>query len=393
MPLTSLTLLFAALLGLTVLLVQRLAMGVALAGPIKAPSRRPGISILKPLCGLDDGLEDNLTRFAELEYPRYEVLLGLKDEADPAAALAHQLAARWPHRFRVVLQRGSPGLNPKVNQLATLERAARYDLLLISDSNTRPPTGYLSELAALFEDGRVACVSSAVSGTGHESFGALLDNLHLASSIGPGQLASKLLADRDLVVGKSMALRRNVLDKLGGFAAYANVLAEDYVIGRDVVRTLGKRVAIAKRPVLNVATHRSVRSFAQRYLRWGVIHRTAVSLPTSLAQALLNPWPLALLAVALGPSRVTAVACVAVFCLKAALDLSAARRLGCGRLGLEAVAAVAVKDVVLFVAWANGLVSRTVEWRGTRLRVEQGSRLVAEPVQLPPAATAHGATP
>ncbi len=392
MSLVTHVLLFAALAGLVVLVVQRLAMGAALAQPIKAPSRRPGISILKPLCGVDDQLLDNLTRFAQLEYPRYEVLLGVKDATDPAYPLALQVAAQWPQRVRVVLQRGSPGLNPKVNQLATLEREARYDLLLVSDSNTQPPSGYLSELAAIFEDGRVACVSSAVSGTGHRSFGALLDNLHLASSIGPGQLASKLLADQDLVIGKSMALRRNVLEKLGGFAAYANVLAEDYVIGRDVTRMLGKRVAIARRPVLNVATHRSVRSFVQRYLRWGVIHRTAVSLPTSLAQALLNPWPLTLLALAFTPTREALWASVSVFCLKAAIDLSAARRLGCGPLRLEAIAAVAVKDLVLFATWSHGLVSRTVEWRGNRLRVGPGSRLVAEPHPIT-VATAHGVSP
>jgi ceramide glucosyltransferase len=246
----------------------------------------------------------------------------------------------------------------------------------------------LSELAALFEDPRVACVSNPVSGTGHQSFGALLDNLHLASAIGPGQLASKALVDQDLVVGKSMALRRSVLTALGGFAAYANVLAEDYVIGRDV-RRAGHRVAIARRPVLNVAIQRTVGSFFHRYVRWGVVHRTAVSLPTSLSQALLNPWPLTLLAVVAAPTLPTLTASLTVFCVKAAVDLSAARAMGCGPLGLEAVAAVAVKDLLLFVTWAHGLFSRTVEWRGTRLRVGPGSRLITSA----PEPLTGGATP
>src|SRR5262249_53201723 len=144
---------------------------------------------------------------------------------------------------------------------------------LVSDSNTRPPAGYLLELAALFDDPGVDCVTHPVSGSGHASLGALLDNLHLASAIGPGQIAARALAGRDLVIGKSMALRRRSLAALGGFEAFANHLAEDYVIGQKL---LG-RVALARLPVLNFAAHRTVASFWARYARWGVIHRTAVT--------------------------------------------------------------------------------------------------------------------
>jgi ceramide glucosyltransferase len=362
--------------GFLALLLQRAALGVALRRARRMPSRRPGISILKPLCGVDEALEENLLSFSALEYPRYEVLLGVKDEADAAYPVACRVASRAPERFRVVLQQGTPGLNPKVNQLVTLARQARYDVLLVSDSNARLVSGALNELAAAFEDPRVVCASNPVSGVGHESFGALLDNLHLASSVGAGQLAAKLVAGKDLVVGKSMALRRDALDALGGFGAYADVLAEDYVIGKDVTNKLGKKVAILTSPVLNVAVRRTVASFFQRYVRWSVIHRTAVTLPTYLSQALLNPWPLLVCAAVLDPSSVTLAAGALGLGLKAALDVSAARALRCGSLGARAVAAVAVKDLLLFVAWCNGLVSRSVRWRGNRLRVTSGSRLV-----------------
>lgn len=370
------TLLILAGVGFVALTLQRVGLSLALRRPARTPSRRPGISILKPLCGVDDALEENLASFAALDYPRYEVLLGVKDTRDPAYAVACRVSARAPKRFRVVLQQGEVGLNPKVNQLVTLARAARYDVLLVSDSNARLSPGALPELAALFEDPRVACVSNPVSGTGHESFGALLDNLHLASGIGAGQLAAKHVAGKDLVVGKSMALTREALDALGGFAAYADVLAEDYVIGQDVTKKLGRKVAIARTPVLNVAVHRPVLGFFQRYVRWSVIHRTAITLPTYLSQALLNPWPLLVLVAMLEPGTATAGLAVTGLLFKAAIDVSAARALGCRPLGARALAAVAVKDSLLFIAWCNGLVSRTVKWRGNRLRVTHGSRLV-----------------
>ncbi|MBL9038158.1 MAG: glycosyl transferase, partial [Archangium sp.] len=127
--------------------------------------------------------------------------------------------------------------------------------------------------------------------------------------------------------------------------------------------------------VFNVAVSRSVRSFFDRYLRWSVIHRTAISLPTYLGQALLNPGPLAVLAVLASPSPAVVLFAALVWLLKGAVDVSAARALRCD-VGPSALAAVVVKDSLLFVAWVNGLISRTVWWRGNRLRVEAGSRLV-----------------
>lgn len=366
-----------ALAGCALLLVQRLAVWAHLKGARRDPTRRTAVSVLKPLCGADDGLEENLRAWATLEYPRYELLLGLRDASDPAYPLARAAQERWPRRVKVVLQQGEPGLNPKVNQLCTLERAARHPLLLVSDSNTRPGPGLLEELSALFDDAQVGCVTHPVAGDGHQSLGALLDNLHLASSVGGGQIGAKLLAGRDLVVGKSMALRRSTLQRLGGFQAFANHLAEDYVIGQSMAG-LGEKVALGRTPAINVATTRSVRSFFERYARWSVIHRTAISLPTYLAQALLNPWPLTVLALALAPSRAALLLSGVVLAAKAALDCSTGRALGVHGLGARAMLAVPLKDALLFAAWLQGLVSRTVLWRGNRLRVTSGSVLVAE---------------
>jgi ceramide glucosyltransferase len=369
--------------GLFVLLVQRRALAVALRQRPRVPTRRPPISLLKPLCGLDDELEANLRSFARLDYPDFEVLLGVRDTNDGAYPLACALAV-GDRRFRVVLQRGEPGLNPKVNQLVTLAAEARHELLLVSDSNARLPPHALDEVAALFEAPRVACVTHPVSGQGHASFGALLDNLHLASGIGAAQLAAKTLANRDLVVGKSMALRRSALAALGGFAAYVDVLAEDYVIGRDL-SAAGLEVRVARTPVWNVSSRRSVRSFFERYLRWGVIHRTAVSLPTSLAQGLLHPVAFLAAAVAVDPGAVTCAAFGGGLALKTMLDVSSARALRCDALGWRALPAVLVKDALLFVTWAHGQFARSVSWRGNRLRVAARSRLVRPHLELRPA--------
>ncbi|MHB8874415.1 MAG: ceramide glucosyltransferase [Myxococcaceae bacterium] len=362
--------------GLGALLLQFV---VALTRPRVAPPEPrllPRVSVLKPLCGVEDGLLGNLQAFCRLDYPSYEVLLGVKDELDAAYPLARSIEAEHPGRVRVILQGRAPGLNPKVNQLIGLAAAARFDILVVSDSNVRAAPGYLREIAAHLADLSVGCVTHPVAGAGHRTLGSLLDNLHLSSSIGPGMLAAKRLAGKDLVVGKSMAMRAADLRRLGGFEAFKDVLAEDYVFGTQVTRVLRKKVALATSGVVNVSQRRSVGDFFGRYLRWSVIHRTAVQPSTYLAQALLNPTPIAAVAFALKPAGDSLTALVACLVLKAFLDVLTARTVSPGQFGFAAFLAVPLKDLLLFAAWANGLVSRTVVWRGTRLRVMPGSLLV-----------------
>lgn len=374
----SLCLFAAAALGLVALSLQLWFTTRHLRGPKPAPHTYPPMSILKPLCGLDDALEENLLCFLGLDYPSYEVVLGVRDHHDSAFGLALRLTRKFPTRFRLVIQRGEPGHNPKVNQLVTLAQAAKHDILVISDSNARVGRGYLTEMAALFDDPRVGCVTNPIVGFGERRWGSLLDNLHMSSSVGPGMIGAKLFAGQDLVVGKSMALRREDLDRLGGFEAVADILAEDYMLGKAVRSVLGKRVALARTLVMSVSRNRTVSDFWRRYARWSVIHRTALSVPTYVAQVLLNPIPVATAAVLLEPNRETAVALFGVMLAKTAVDVTTASVLG-HRFGRWLMPAVLVKDLILFATWARGLFVRTVDWRGNQLRVGAGSRLTPAP--------------
>src|SRR6266540_6776050 len=144
----SVSLLAFGTLGFVLLLVQLGSATRHMRAKPPAPRTMPPISVLKPLCGVDDDLANNLEGFVSLDYPEYEVLLGVRDTRDAAYPVARALAKRYPGRVRVVVQRGTPGMNPKVNQLCTLARAAHHDLLVVSDSNVRVGTDYLREIAA-----------------------------------------------------------------------------------------------------------------------------------------------------------------------------------------------------------------------------------------------------
>lgn len=369
----------AAAIGLVFLAVQLLALRRHLGEPARTPTRTPAISILKPLCGLDDDLAANLAGFARLPYPDYEVLLGLRSADDPALEVAREAARRWPGRFRVVLQRGEPGLNPKVNQLIGLARAARHDVLVVSDSNVRVEASYLAEIAALLEDDAVGLVTHPIAGVGEERVGSLFDALHLAGSVAPGVVAAKRLAGRDIVVGKSMALRRRDLEALGGFESVKDVLAEDYVMGVRVGRVLGKRVAVGHRPVRNVSQRRTLLDFAGRYRRWAVLQRQAVGPVAYAAQALLNPVLLAAAGAAAERTPAALGFLAATCAAKVAVDGASARALRPPGFRPGQLALVPVKDLVFGAAWAWGLFRRDLVWRGSRLVVGRGTRIEPAP--------------
>ena len=285
--LVSTALLIASAVGVAIVVLQVFMFARHLARPAPAPRTRPPISILKPLCGLDDELADNLAVFAALPYPDYEVLLGVASAADPAYAVAAEAARRWPARFRVVIQRGAPGLNPKVNQLLGLVSEARADILVVSDSNTRVPPGYLDEIAAYLEDPTVGLVTHAIAGSGEERarasaptaiWGARLDNLHITGTMSPGFVAASVLCGKTYVVGKSMAMRRTDLQAVGGLDVVKDVLAEDFVLGRLIPQALGKRVVLGRAVVECVTVRRSLAAFASRYARWSVMQRQCAGL-------------------------------------------------------------------------------------------------------------------
>ncbi|HET9010660.1 MAG TPA: ceramide glucosyltransferase [Gemmatimonadaceae bacterium] len=369
----------SALLGMVIGWGQVAALWKHLRGPRPVPTARPGISILKPLCGLDDRLAGNLLAFADLPYPDYEVLLGVRSQRDPAYPLAWMAARRWPQRFRAVVQEGEAGLNPKVNQLVTMARHARHDILVISDSNTRVGRDYLDEIAAHLADPTVGLVTHPLAGDGERDAGARLgavaDNLHLTGAITPAIVTAKLVCRKDYVVGKSMAMRRADVDALGGFASVKDVLAEDFVLGRAVVDRLGKRVVLGRSVVTCVSIRRALDGFVRRYARWNVMQRQCAGLAAYVGLLLENPVLLAAGAALIEPSTATLALAAASVASRMATDGLAGRLLRGRRFSLRALLVGGVKDLLCGAAWAYGLVSHSIEWRSNRLVVLSGSRL------------------
>jgi ceramide glucosyltransferase len=344
----------------------------------------PPLTLLKPIKGTEDGLEDNLRSFYTQDYPAaLQIVFTSTDAADPGMAVARKVAADYPHvRTDFVLAREDFGMNPKVSNMQGGLARADHDLLLQSDANVRLSPGYLQRIAAELLARDASLIGSLVVGVGERSPAATLENLQLTAFTAPGVCMAKELAGVTCVLGKSLLMRRSELEALGGLALVKDVLAEDFMLAQHYERA-GKRVVLSTETVANVNTRTSLRQFFARHSRW-LKMRAVVSAPGYVADLFSNPLPIALTAlVASGlDARVLALT-FAVYAYKCAWDARLLQRLRGHGLGVAQLWATPARDLALAAIWVYALFSRTTDWRGRRLRLGPDSLLVADDGSLP----------
>jgi len=337
--------------------------------PFVFPQAASFISILKPVCGLDDELEENLESFAHLRGARFELIISVADPNDAALAVVERFRAA--HReldVRVVIG-GDPSLengNRKVARLIAAQCEARGDVLFISDSNVRVEPDDLASTIAAFSDPRVGCVSNLFTGSGATTLGARIESLHLLSFVVTGNVLAAY-GDVPCVVGKSMAITRRALDAIGGFEAFANVLAEDQAIAL-AVRQAGFGIALSPTTVRNVVANRTIKRALDRQIRWNKI-RYSFSSALYSTEFLVNPLPFAIFSGHLG--LVLAVVLLRVLQI-ATLSWSTG-----ARLTTQDVALTPILDLLQFGAQFVPYVDDSVTWRGYRVRLGPNTRILA----------------
>lgn len=339
--------------------------------------RAPRVSILKPLAGMDDDLEPNLESFARIDYPSFEILFGVASIEDPAYVVARRFVARHPRlHVRMVVTDPDASLNPKVAQLVGLEREATGDVLVVSDSNVRVPPDYLWSLVGQLADERVGVVTSLFAGTGERTLGAALENLQVCAHTAPGLIALESLSQRPLTVGKSMAVRRRDLARLGGFLPVGAVLAEDYALGRRFFAA-GFLARTSLEAVENRNVGCSMQRTVERHTRWSKMRRSLNPVAFAI-EPVMTPIVVASAGFVMAPEKITAVVLGGTVVLQTVAAQVAVRVLRGHWLSPRYIPLEIVRSYVTLLCWARACVSRRIEWRGHVFTMKRGTAI--EPV-------------
>ncbi|MGD8440249.1 MAG: glycosyltransferase [Holophagae bacterium] len=371
----TLLLVLMTVAGWGLVLTMHVSQRRQLRSPPGTAAELPPVSILKPLKGVDADLETNLESFFDLDYPAYEIVFGVQDPADAGLEVARRVAARHPG-IVVHLVAGGPEIGPnrKVNNLANMLPRARYEHLLISDSNVMVMPDMLSDMMAHLARPGVGLVTSFIRATGGRGLGGALESLQLNTFVMGGVAAVSGTLGLVCAVGKSMLMRRRDLDRIGGFGRLGQFLAEDQVCGEEV-RALGLEVVVCPRPVDNVLGRLSVRGFAGRHLRWARIRRRIHPLAYA-GEVLTNPVPPAVALLVLDPGPLSAAIAAVTVLLLSAAAFSSERALGVRRSAMLYPPLEILRGLAVGALWPVPFISSSVDWRGTRYRVGRRTLLV-----------------
>ena len=363
---------FLVIIGAAAFAFQVLAIAAALRYVLRREeqtSRWPGISILKPVRGLDPDFYEAIRSHALQDYPSFEILFGLADLEDPAVAEIERLIAEFPNLPVRLIHSSRRAPNEKVGILEDLAAEARHPVLLVNDSDIHVPPDYLRKVIAPLEDpgvGVVTCLYRARA----DRWPGRMEALGIATDFAPGVLVALLAGVKEFGLGSTLVFRTGPLRDIGGFSEIAAYLADDYQLTRRITE-LGFRVHLSKVVVETSLAGKTWRQVWGHQVRW---HRTIrvsrrrsyLGIPItqatlwSLLAAVFGWWWVALLLFA-----VRMIAGVAV---------------GAGVLRCPLTARyfflIPVRDLFGVVVWAVGLFGRSVSWRGRKLRLSADGRIL-----------------
>jgi ceramide glucosyltransferase len=360
-----------ACLALLALAVLRFRRGEHLPAPVPA-----SVSVLMPLCGSEPGLADRLRRLRSQNYAgTSEILCGTLDPNDPAIDVARQVASETSDvRIAFHVDTHVAGQNLKMANVANIATHARYEILVLIDSDIVVGPDYLACIVAGLQQPGVGAVTCLFYGLDDGNLWSRLAAMSVNVHFLPNVIGGLALGLARPCFGATIALTRDTLRRVGGFGAFVDQLWDDYAIG-DAIRAAGYTVAVAPVAVGHVQAEATVRDLGQNQVRLACTIKSID--PIGHAGSIVtNPLPLALAAFVLG-SRVDALgfALIALVC-RVALSLCVEQRFNVPRQDFRLIP---LRDLVSFATYLASFFALTVTWRGQRYRLSDQTPIVGSP--------------
>jgi ceramide glucosyltransferase len=343
------------------------------SGQVRPTQSTPPVSILKPLKGTDPEMYESFRSHCLQNYPDYEIIFGVSDPHDPATELVERLKKEFPQRaIRLMVCPKNLGANTKVSNLAQMLPSARYDLLLVNDSDIRVEPDYLRRVVSPLADPKVGMVTCLYRGVASPTLGSRLESLGISTDFCAGVLAaSQIEGGIRFGLGSTLAFRRSDLEAIGGFEAFVDYLADDYEIGnRIAARGLG--VKLSEVVVETFLPPYTLHQFIEHQLRWARSVRDSrrwgyVGLGLTVGLV----WALLTLIVAGGAGwawGLSAGVVAARFGVAIVVGRFVLRDAQLGKL----LPLILLRDLFALLIWMASFAGHNVAWRGDFFRLKDG---------------------
>jgi ceramide glucosyltransferase len=325
------------------------------------------VTILKPLCGAEPETYECLRSFCDQEYPEFQVVFGVCDSKDPVLAIVYRLQREFPQRHvAVAIDRRQHGSNRKVSNLINMMPLARHEFLVLSDSDVRVERDYLAQVSAPLHDGGVGVVTCAYRGRPRRGLWSLLGSMFVNEWFMPSVRVAAMAGSRSFAFGATIAIRRQVLASIGGFASIANQLADDYRLGQ-LTRRQGLRTVLSEVVVDVCVAERSFGDLVRHELRW---LRTIRALrPVGYGFTFITfGMPVAAFGTLLSGGAAPVVGMLAITALaRVMLHLSMREPVSSS----WQLAVLPLRDALNLALWVWSFVTRHVHWREVRYFVSR----------------------
>jgi len=332
----------------------------------------PAVTVFKPICGMEQGMDENLRSFCEQDYPEYQIIFGLHGNDDDAIPVIQKIIEDHPQLdLEMIIDTRLHGSNHKVSNLINMFPAAKHEILVVSDSDMRVRKNYLHDVVTPFANTANGAVTCLYSGRTDDGVASKLNAMFINEWFLPSVLISDALKDISYCLGATMAVRRKILTDFGGFEALANYLADDYMLGQ-MVSERGYKVHLSHTIVENLSYEPNYKSLFLHELRWARTLRSAEPLGymgTFLTDTLIVSSFTAFFALLFTqhtflPASILGITITARIFLhlqvKSALELN-----GVGSLFL-----IPVRDVMSFIIRIVSYMGNSVEWRNHTFSVD-----------------------
>ena len=339
----------------------------------------PAVSLLKPLHGAEPGLEAHLSTFFEQDYSEYEILFCARQADDAGLQMARQVSARYPHVPVQFLTSGEPHVpNAKILSLELMAQAARYDILIISDSDVRVRRDYVREVVAPFADDRVGAVTCLYRGVaGQGGLWSRIEASAMSIEMGAGVLVAEMLEGMKFALGPTMAIKRSCLQEIGGFLPMGDYCADDFLLGNRVAAR-GHTVVLSHHVIDHVVLHAAFWPSMQHQARW--MKSTRFSRPKGhFGTALTFSVPFGLLAAvaafALHRPGIALGALLWSIGSRMLLALAVSKSVLQEKSPWQSVLLYPIRDFLAIFFWMASYGSRKILWRSETYLLETGGRM------------------